>query len=414
MLITGASISSLWAQADTKPGNPHPGRLHSAPEILQNAINSLAPVRSVEYTVRSIPAEPSPQRGALPAGRTVVLAPIGSPIRYRARFQSDSPLTVELAVSDGEKVRISARGQLSEYPTRAMMDRASVDALPTLTAFDPDTYRKAIANRSALYAGQDDIEGDLCYVVALPSLFPEEVGSDTSYYWISARTGMPRSRQTYRILHGRTFLTRRWIISDVLVNPTIPPDAFDYHPTSADSIGLSTTAELPKPNRPTSAEGHPAASVVGKQMPDLEVRDTEYRPVSLAQIAKGKATIVTLWATWCAPCVAEFPAFQTLADRHRDQLQIVALATQDSRLSVLNYIRTHPEYRFIVVTDPNPEDSNSAIAKFFVGEAIPKNAFVDPTGRIVDYFVGSYAGKRDELVEKVDKWMNELPSRKSR
>jgi outer membrane lipoprotein-sorting protein len=115
------------------------------------------------------------------------------------------------------------------------MDRASGDALATHSAFDLYTYRKALANQSALYAGEDDIEGDLCYVVAVPSFFPEEAGSDTSYYWISARTGTPRSKQKYRILRGKTSVTYRWVISNIRLNPTLPPEAFSYHPTLTDS-----------------------------------------------------------------------------------------------------------------------------------------------------------------------------------
>jgi thiol-disulfide isomerase/thioredoxin len=134
---------------------------------------------------------------------------------------------------------------------------------------------------------------------------------------------------------------------------------------------------------------------VGKQIPDIEVRDTEYKPVPLSQITKGKGTILTLWAPWCGGCVAEFPAFQALADRRPGELQIVAPAVQDPRLNMLNFILKHPEYKFIFLTDPNLEDDNSAIAKFFVGEGIPRNAFVDPKGRILEYHVGSYRSKSE-------------------
>jgi hypothetical protein len=209
VLAVNLSISSLWAQAETASHNTLDGPRHSATGILERAIETLSAITSVEYTVRAIPSEPAAPDRTESKGQTAVSALTSAPRRYRARFQSEDASAVELAVSDGEQVRISAKGQLREYPTRTMEDTASADALPTLSAFDPDTYRKALANKAALYAGQDDIEGDLCYVVALPSLFANEAGSDTTYYWISAGTGLPRSKQTYRILHGNTFLTHR-------------------------------------------------------------------------------------------------------------------------------------------------------------------------------------------------------------
>jgi thiol-disulfide isomerase/thioredoxin len=407
-MVAGAPISSLRAQAQPAPANTRSESAHSVSEILQSAIKALAPLKSVEYEVRAIPADPATQASPVFTGRAVVLATIGSPIRYRARFQSEGSSAVELAVSDGEKVRISAGGQLSEYPTRAMMDSASAVALPTLPAFDPDTYRKALASQTALYAGQDDIEGDLCYVVAAPSLFPEEIGSDTSYYWISARTGLPRSKQTYRILHGKTLLTYRWIISNIRMNPPIPADAFAYHPTVADSVASTAAAGVAKPSGAIAMEPTPEASLVGKQVPELEARDTDYEPVPLARITKGKATILTLWATWCAPCVAELPTFQELVDRHPGELQVVAVAIQDARLNVLSFIKKHPEYKFIFLTDPDLEDSNSAISRFFVGEGVPRSALIDPKGVIVEYHLGSFENKADELKEKVDKWITQL------
>ena len=95
-------------------------------------------------------------------------------------------------------------------------------------------------------------------------------------------------------------------------------------------------------------------------------------------------------------------------DIEGDLCYVVALAMDDSRLNELNFIRKHPEYKFIFLTDPHLESSNSAIAKFFVGKGVPRNAFVDPKGRIVEYRVGGYEGKTDAVAEMIDKWMAQL------
>jgi hypothetical protein len=113
----------------------------SAAGILESTIKALAPLYTVRYTVQTVP---SPQIRGFTKGQTVITGAVGLPFRYRARFQQEGAGEMTLAVSDGEKVRISAKGELSEYPTRAMEDRASADALPTLPVFDPDQYRKAL------------------------------------------------------------------------------------------------------------------------------------------------------------------------------------------------------------------------------------------------------------------------------
>jgi thiol-disulfide isomerase/thioredoxin len=374
--------------------------LRTAPEILQSAIHALDGVKSVEYEVRLLPSSPAKADDPMFAGRAAILGTVGAPIRYRALFRAEDPPTSVLAVSNGDVVRISDGGQLLQYPTRTMEDTASLAALPTLKLFDVASYRDALASKNALYAGKDDIDGDLCYVVAVSSLFKEEIGSDTFYFWISASTGLPRARQNFRIQHGKTAVTHRFILSKIRLNPEITDDTFRYRPTVADSTPAPAPPKISLPNAVS------VTALVGKPMPDLEARDVDYKTVMLRQTAAGKSTIVTLWAPWCGPCVAEFPVFQKLVDRYPAKLQVIALLVNDSRLAGLDFIKKHPEYRFTYLTDPDAEEVHSKIVQFFQGEGIPRNAFIGPDGKIADYVLGSYAGVLEgALVKKVEQWL---------
>jgi thiol-disulfide isomerase/thioredoxin len=59
--------------------------------------------------------------------------------------------------------------------------------------------------------------------------------------------------------------------------------------------------------------------------------DTQGQPHSLAQY-RGKWVLVNIWATWCAPCVAEIPALESM---HRSNANLVVLGVaadgQDTR-----------------------------------------------------------------------------------
>jgi thiol-disulfide isomerase/thioredoxin len=48
-----------------------------------------------------------------------------------------------------------------------------------------------------------------------------------------------------------------------------------------------------------------------KPIPDLEFLDADNQPMKLADLT-GKARLVNLWATWCAPCVKEMPSLNRL------------------------------------------------------------------------------------------------------
>ena len=63
-------------------------------------------------------------------------------------------------------------------------------------------------------------------------------------------------------------------------------------------------------------------SHAGTPAPDALFQDPAGEPASIPQFA-GKAVLLNLWATWCAPCVVEMPALDALAAREKD---IVVLA----------------------------------------------------------------------------------------
>jgi thiol-disulfide isomerase/thioredoxin len=42
--------------------------------------------------------------------------------------------------------------------------------------------------------------------------------------------------------------------------------------------------------------------------------------------ARGQILIVYVWASWCEPCRRSFPHYQTLADRHPNDVVLLAVA----------------------------------------------------------------------------------------
>ena len=68
-------------------------------------------------------------------------------------------------------------------------------------------------------------------------------------------------------------------------------------------------------------------SHAGLPAPNELFQDPAGEPASIPQFA-GKAVLLNLWATWCAPCVVEMPTLDSLAAR---EANIIVLAVSQDR-----------------------------------------------------------------------------------
>lgn len=104
-------------------------------------------------------------------------------------------------------------------------------------------------------------------------------------------------------------------------------------------LALALAMAACDPGQPDSSNGSVAAPAApgeagagrldrtraGRAAPDVTFRDPEGNPASLADF-RGKPVLLNLWATWCAPCVAEMPTLDALAAREGDKLEVLTIS----------------------------------------------------------------------------------------
>jgi len=122
-------------------------------------------------------------------------------------------------------------------------------------------------------------------------------------------------------------------------------------------------------------------------------------PVSTDDL-KGKVTLMNFWATWCGPCVAEFPHLLRIADgyRGRSDFQFVSVSTGHADIGTLQS-ETEQFMKGKGYTIPVYADGTGATQKAFRGlpNAIPVTVLIDREGKVASVAVGFDSAKLDEM-----------------
>jgi cytochrome c biogenesis protein CcmG/thiol:disulfide interchange protein DsbE len=113
----------------------------------------------------------------------------------------------------------------------------------------------------------------------------------------------------------------------------------------------------------------------------------------------GKLLIVHFWATWCPPCVKEFPALLQFWKEYgkKPGLDLLAVSVDEEWKTVDDWVKTVGAGGIPVALDPR-----RATAKAFGTEKFPETYVLSPSGQVVDKFVGPVSCTSPSLRKRID------------
>lgn len=135
------------------------------------------------------------------------------------------------------------------------------------------------------------------------------------------------------------------------------------------------------------------------ELPNMTLKNLDGTDVNIQDISKNdQIVIVSLWATWCVPCINELDAISEVWDKWQKEtnVKLYAISVDDAR----SVRRVRPmingkswEYDFLL-------DTNNDLRRILGAATVPLTMVVK-NNKIIYRHSGYTPGAEDELYEKV-------------
>ena len=140
-------------------------------------------------------------------------------------------------------------------------------------------------------------------------------------------------------------------------------------------------------------------TTIGSVAPDFSLVDLDGNTVRLSEL-RGRPVIVNFWASWCGPCVEEFPLLREAADEHGDDgLVVLGIVYQDRSEAARAFMQRNGG-TWSALMDPGER-----VAQAYNIFAPPETYFVGRDGTIVARHIGQFTAA--SLEDKVAAIMDE-------
>ena len=153
-----------------------------------------------------------------------------------------------------------------------------------------------------------------------------------------------------------------------------------------DASGAEASADAPRPLAELAAQG---GELLDGGAPAFEARLDDLRKYPV---------VVNKWASWCGPCRAEFPFFQSQARERAAEVAFIGVNSSDNDAEAAEFLSELP------VPYPSYKDPDLEVAEVFNGvAAFPTTAFYDSNGELAYLKQGGYSTEQD-LIEDIERY----------
>jgi peroxiredoxin len=154
---------------------------------------------------------------------------------------------------------------------------------------------------------------------------------------------------------------------------------------------------------PTSQVGDPPPPAAGggsaAELPDFTLDTIDGERFRLSDHVGKEVIVLSFWATWCMPCLAELPHLEELYQAEKAQGLVVVAVSMDEPTSVSE---VGPTARRLGLTMPVVLDTEQrAVRLYNRARSAPFTVIIDRGGRIVSSSAGYAPGDEEALATQV-------------
>ena len=136
--------------------------------------------------------------------------------------------------------------------------------------------------------------------------------------------------------------------------------------------------------------------IIGCEQPDLHHATAESIYYNVISKKGEEAVLLNFWATWCAPCVAEFPMIVDLADEYENDLAVYFISVDwlDEKKKAISFLKKQGVDWTTFIKDEKDNAFINGIHAEWSG-ALPFTILYGKTsGEVVDFWEGEQPDER--------------------
>jgi cytochrome c biogenesis protein CcmG, thiol:disulfide interchange protein DsbE len=120
-------------------------------------------------------------------------------------------------------------------------------------------------------------------------------------------------------------------------------------------------------------------------IPDFTLPDVNGKPVTLSMITDKRIVVVNFWASWCGPCVKEFPSLKRLVEKMDGKLVVLAISNDHEKADLDSFLKSFgpSPHDFIVLWDKDKK-----VSDLYGTEVLPESYIVGPNRKLIRKVAG--------------------------